>query len=421
MNIKRSKFKLVNTIMNSSYINVNIRLFLFPFSLQASLGNNIGSDENENQILDNSSFPNIPNNFDRGIFSPFIGREHATSLDHFREIDIDSISFFPHFNSHEQEQEEGDFYNRFFIEERNSDNNINIVNGAISKINQSENENATISQFIPLIEEISARTNEQTIHLDNRKKVCIIEEIRKILRENKIQIEKIKDDYISKKDRENVYYFEIKVKIPRNKGNNKEHTNKKKILIGRKRKSDNTERKHTKDNPDNIIKKCKGIFFQYIIIYVNLLIKEYKTNKEEKIELLKLNYNKYVNKLKKECELELFEMKLKDLVSFEISDKYKNSKDFNKKKMNKILKEEKDNKILMDLLNMTYGDWIDVFTLKNHPENAPLFNGLQEALEDVAGKSDKEYFSRFVFYLFNYKNYFQNKKGRRPKQNNLNN
>jgi len=62
-----------------------------------------------------------------------------------------------------------------------------------------------------------------------------------------------------------------------------------------------TQRMH-----NNIIKKSKRIFFIYVIKYINEIIKEYKSNKKEKIELLKLNYNKYVNKLKKESEIERF-------------------------------------------------------------------------------------------------------------------
>ena len=235
-----------------------------------------------------------------------------------------------------------------------------------------------------------------------------------------INITKKIKDCIKNEDRENIFYFEVKVKAKRNRQKNKEPIIKELKLSGRKRKADNTQRMHTKHNSDNIIKKSKGIFFIYVIKYVNEIIKEYKSNKEE-IELLKLNYNKYVNKLKKESELELFKVKLKDLVSYEISDIYKNNKekDFNKKEMNKILEEEKDNEILINLLNMTYGNWIDNFTLKTKTQNSHQFNGLQEVLENIAKKGDDEYFSRFVFYFFNYKNYFQNKKGRNPKRNKI--
>ena len=44
------------------------------------------------------------------------------------------------------------------------------------------------------------------------------------------------------------------------------------------------------------------------------------------------------------------------------------------------------------------------------------FNELQDVLIDLYNKEDKEYFSRFIFYLFNYKNWFQNKKPRKPKK-----
>ena len=66
---------------------------------------------------------------------------------------------------------------------------------------------------------------------------------------------------------------------------------------------------------------------------------------------------------------------------------------------------------------MRFGDWIDVFTLKKKIEIEPKFKGLEKSLNEISDKNDEEYFSRFIFFLFNYKNYFQNKKGRRPKTN----
>ena len=134
---------------------------------------------------------------------------------------------------------------------------------------------------------------------------------------------------------------------------------------------------------------------------------------------MKLSYKKYIDKLKKKDELDLFKMKIKNFVSLETSSKYSvnRDKDFNKKNINKILEEEKDNKELINLLNMSFGDWINVFTLKDNIENSFKFKRLEEALKDISDKNDEEYFSRFIFYLFNYQNYFYNKKGRRPKTN----
>ena len=107
------------------------------------------------------------------------------------------------------------------------------------------------------------------------------------------------------------------------------------------------------------------------------------------------------------------------MVSLETNSKYSSNKDkgFNKKNINKILILEKNNKVLIDLLNMSIGDRIDVFTLKTNIENFFEFKGIEEALKDISDKNDDEYFSRFIFYLFNYQNYFHNKKGRNPKAN----
>ena len=251
------------------------------------------------------------------------------------------------------------------------------------------------------------------------RKPCSLEDIRNNLKKNKISqniIEKVKDSSTDL-DKQNVGYFVVKVKGTR-------QINKKKIpaikelkLIGRKRKGDNKEGKHNKNDSDNIIKKCKAVLFKYIIIYVLDIVNKLRTNKEENFELLKLSYKKYIDKIKKKNELDLFKMKIKNLVSLETSSKYSinKDKDFNKKSINKILEEEKDNKVLINLLNMSFGDWIDIFTLKDNIENSFKFNGLEEALKDISDKNEEEYFSRFIFYLFNYQNYFYNKKGRRPK------
>ena len=129
--------------------------------------------------------------------------------------------------------------------------------------------------------------------------------------------------------------------------------------------------------------------------------------------------NEYIDILNRDNELTLFKMKLKDLVSLDISNKcsLNEDKEFNKKNINKILEEGKDNEVLINLLNMRFGDWIDVFTLKKKIEIEPKFKGLEKALKEISDKNDEEYFSLSIFFLFNYKNYFQNKKGKRPKTN----
>ena len=66
---------------------------------------------------------------------------------------------------------------------------------------------------------------------------------------------------------------------------------------------------------------------------------------------------------------------------------------------------------------MTFGEWIDIFTFKKKIDDDFEFNGLNDVLIDLYYKEDNEYFSRFIFYLFNYKNWFNYKKARKPKKN----
>ena len=233
-------------------------------------------------------------------------------------------------------------------------------------------------------------------------------------------IDKFDVNYITKKDLENVSVFKSKVKQIRNKKseNNKEEKNlgNKKKLLGRKRKDGIEKGKHNKYSPDNIIKKIKTIFFKYIIIYINLIKEKHAQKYKENFEFKKLSYENYINNLKKDKEILLLNKPLKDFVSLEISSKHGLNFDFNRQKMEKILEEEKDNQKLKSILNMTFDEWIDIFTFKKKVDDDLEFNGLQDVLEDLYDKVDDEYFSRFIFYLFNYKNLFHNKKARKPKK-----
>ena len=174
--------------------------------------------------------------------------------------------------------------------------------------------------------------------------------------------------------------------------------------------------KHTKDDPDNIIKKCKKIFISYVIIHINSY-----TEKIKKYEpLLDLRYT-YINNIKKDSDLELLNTKLKDLVSKDISEKYK-SKDekWNKRIIDEIIQNETKNEQLINLLNMTFNEWIDIFTYKTKNEYNKDINLLQSALDKINKKNNnnQEYLSKLIFYLYNYKRWFESKKGRSTEEKN---
>ena len=300
-----------------------------------------------------------------------------------------------------------------YLEKEETEKHFNIGE-KISKIFTEDNkEQKAFDTNLPILKENDVKENlDKNINLS---KIYNIIDIKNILTDfPKSTLEKIKEQFISQKDKENIYLFEIKNK----KNKIKKFSLKERIKMGRKKNSDNSERKHNKNNSDNIIKKCKRIFFSNIIDYINEYINKYKINDKEKFELLKLDYDKYINHLKKENEIKLFNTQLKDIASLEASGKYKGNKnkDINKIQINRILEKEKNNEFAKNLLIMTFGEWIDIFTLKNKLNNNFEFYGLQNALSNIEETNSDEYFSRFIFYLFNYKRWFYNKKGRDRKR-----
>lgn len=273
-----------------------------------------------------------------------------------------------------------------------------------------ENNNKDLKQLFETANE-NININQKTIYTCN--------DIKNILNKNGFPqeiINKINEDSITDKDKQKVYFFETKIKRIRHLNAPEKETR----LLGRKKKTDNSERNHDKNKSDNIIKKCKGIFFSNVIDYINEYLNKNKTCTEETVHLLKLDYRQYVNILKKETELKLFNMKLKDLASLQISNKYrsKKDKDFNKMKIIEILEQEKNNEKINMILNITFIEWINIFTFKQKFVHEIEFNGLRNALETIAESNSEEYFSRLIFFLFNYKRWFENRKRRKDYQRN---
>ena len=111
-------------------------------------------------------------------------------------------------------------------------------------------------------------------------------------------------------------------------------------------------------------------------------------------------------------------MPLKDLISLNISEKYRSNKnkDANKETIESILQQENEESPIIKILNMTFEEWINIFTLKKNCDYYFEYNGLQSVLEKISGIEENNYFSRFVFYLYNYKRWFLNKRGRSGKE-----
>ena len=215
---------------------------------------------------------------------------------------------------------------------------------------------------------------------------------------------------------------------------------------GRKNNNDRSDSKHNKESQDNIIKKIKSKLFECILKFINDLlnvilknnINNYihdKVQKEEKERLIKkIDYKKIVDDTKRKNNLNFLKMPLKDLFSNNISSKYKTkSRNLNKEIINELLIKEKDNDIIMFILNMTFGDWLDLFLYKKEfndfkdlkMENDKIkimsdnFERIDKLLEEIYNlKFGDNYFSFFVYLIYNYERWFSIKKGRKRKNNN---
>ena len=260
-------------------------------------------------------------------------------------------------------------------------------------------------------------------------KMYYLEDIITILQTNKCDesiIDKIDPDIIQPNDMKCLYFFKVKnntnqqtesflgkKRVNENITNEKD---KKTCKRGRKPSNENTSSGiHTKLDPDNIIKKIKALFFKLCIDYINAFINKYKKND---VKLLYLDYKQYVNRIKKDFDLGLLNMKVEDFASLDISEKYcsKTNKEFNKNIIKDILEKERDNTIIINFLrNMTLNDLIDILLFKNSFNDCIEFDGFLEDLQTIADESDEKYFSKFILFIYNYKRWFLNKKGRNKK------
>lgn len=211
----------------------------------------------------------------------------------------------------------------------------------------------------------------------------------------------------------------------------------KKNKRGRKSKSASFK-EHSKMDSDNIIKKINAIIFRHILNFLNNLLK--KANKSKcNIKFLKLDY-KYINKLQVSFEKDLLSKKLKELLSLNISPKYKGKEENNIKIIETIEKKDKDIikeefvDTLIFILNITFRDWLDLFTGKKKIEELTGFDkdsinlkmiknnfvGINGLLSDLKEK-DETYFALFVFLFFNYERWFiiKTPRERKKKENNI--
>jgi hypothetical protein len=265
-------------------------------------------------------------------------------------------------------------------------------------------------------------------------KIYTFEDISKILKENSLNniLDQFTKDELIEKYESNMKLLNQKRKRNRTKNKENKNENEEQKKIGRKKKGDDSERKHGKYSPDNIIKKIKSRLFDKIINFVNRIVN--KTNENSKKEIFKKLDYKYTNQMKKELDLELLNSPLKDILMKDISPKYTNlDPKSNRVNLEKIQENEKNDEIIMFVLNLPFREFIELFclkkTLKDIDGSKTIDNNILQRLmnnfpriysllSDISRKNDKVYLSHFVFHLYNYEQWFYTKLGRSSRKKN---
>lgn len=204
----------------------------------------------------------------------------------------------------------------------------------------------------------------------------------------------------------------------------KEKEPKEKQFLGKKRLDEN----HTKNAFDNIVRKIKSKLFGAIIIILNKSLEE-KNKVEKKDKREKKGERKNECFLKPEQQiilqtnvkenLELLDMKLREIFSKKVSEKVKNySKehqlDYNKNFIEKIKDDPKKQKT-NEILDMTFFQCLEHFRGSQKYE---ALNGLEIEYENVIEEmnDDIEYKDNFIENLRKYEILFRNKKPRKSKK-----
>lgn len=204
----------------------------------------------------------------------------------------------------------------------------------------------------------------------------------------------------------------------------KEKEPKEKQFLGKKRLDEN----HTKNAFDNIVRKIKSKLFGAIIIILNKSLEEKnKVEKNDKREKKGERKNECFLKPEQQIilqtnvkeNLELLDMKLREIFSKKVSEKVKNySKehqlDYNKNFIEKIKDDPKKQKT-NEILDMTFFQCLEHFRGSQKYE---ALNGLEIEYENVIEdmNDDIEYKDNFIENLRKYEILFRNKKPRKSKK-----
>ena len=171
----------------------------------------------------------------------------------------------------------------------------------------------------------------------------------------------------------------------------------------------NVKRVHNKFSNDNVRKKIKALFNNYIIKLLNCLVK--KRFKRIRMKFVKIN-SRITKDISIEYNRNLLDQKIKDII-IDISKKYQN-KD-NNLKLIKFIETQQNTEEIQNIFNMTYKDLYTDYYLKS-TKNDNQDNSYEAHKEKLLAINGKEYLDKYIQNSENFVEFFMNGKIRKNKK-----
>ena len=180
------------------------------------------------------------------------------------------------------------------------------------------------------------------------------------------------------------------------------------IIKKRGRKSNNQKAvgiigKHDKNSKDNKLRKVKVIIFETIFRTINLLLGIINVNNVNK-ELKRLN-NEQTKELRVEYNKELLNTKNKDIFSSDISSKYRDEPDYNKKIIKSIYEEKEKYEKVVEILEKALEECFQDF--RDEENESELKKMLKKVFDEKLKKETDEYKNDIWEMIINYEKIFR--------------
>ena len=221
----------------------------------------------------------------------------------------------------------------------------------------------------------------------------------KFFKRKKIEISKVERP-ILKNNKNHLKTKLLKKKRGRKKLNDSDNSNS--ILIS----------KHDRNSDDNLKRKVKTHFHNYIIALLNSKLK--LELGKEKLKFVKIN-SEITQNITIEYNQNLFKKKIKDII-VQTSEKYQN-KNINRECINYIMSTESINLEVINLLNKTYEDMYLNYYLKSTKDSFDSQpNESYESHKEKLKQFGNEYLNRYIKNAENLLNFYTTAKKRKSKK-----